>query len=409
MVKSSKFRDKVIADNEREKSRGSSYGHLMIPRGTKIFQVEGGDRVKLDFLPYTITDEHHMCRNEEREVAMPGTLWYRKPYRLHRNIGANNESAVCPTTINKKCPICEYRAKLQKSGKADEDEIKALKFSDRNLYVVVPIDHKEYDEAPHIFDISRYCFQDMLREETDEKPEFRAFFDPSEEGFTVNARFSEEKLGKNKYAAISRIDFEARKEGYTDEFLKKVPDLDQVLIILPYKELEAKFFELDADAESPAPEIESEEGNHSTRTHDATESNDREPVRTRKRHVEEPEKSRMQRRESTKDETDKSNECVACEGTGETSKGRECPICSGTGVNPKSNKSADEKQEKAPEPEEERRTLKRRMKQQEAKQKDDNKCPSGHKFGADCDKYPKDCSDCKLWDDCFDALEITPF
>lgn len=397
----SKFREKVGADNEREKARGSSYGHLMLPRGIKMFQVQGGDRVKLDFLPYTVTDEHHPCRNDEREVAVPGTQWYRRPYKLHRNIGAGNDSAVCLTSIGKKCPVCEYKVKLAKENR-DEEEIKALKASDRNLYVVVPIGHKEFDEVPHIFDISRFCFQDMLREETDENPEYRAFFDPSEEGFTVNVRFSEEKVGKNKFAAASRIDFEERKKAYTDDVLKRVPNLDECLTVMSYKELEAKFFEMEAEEPVP-PEID-----------ETAETRPRRVVRPVKEETEEDSEQRRRdaRREQRATQHSPEDEaCVACQGTGENSRGATCPICRGSGLK-KPNPPKEESrvpartthEESDEEPVDPPKRMVRRAKPEPVKS-NKQECPHGHVFGTDCDKFPKHCSDCAVWDACFDASE----
>ena len=441
----SKFKDKVGADNAREKSRGSSYGHIVIPRGTKMFTVNGGDRVKLEFLPYTVTDPNHLCRNDSLEIAIPNTEWYRKPYFLHRNVGAGNDSVVCLRTINKKCPICEYRAKLQKEGKATEEEIKALKPSDRNLYVVVPIGHKEFEEEPHIFDISRFCFQDMLVDETNENPEYRAFFDP-EDGYTVSVRFSEEKLGKNKFAAASRIDFEERKEEIDSDWLKKVPDLDKVLTILSYKEIEAKFFELDAeeaaaqeeDDEEERPRkrskyVDSDERPAKRKSRDEEEEEEEEDEKPARRRRTEPEPEEEDEEEDQDDEEDdepeekpklkrnvkkeeeeeeedsddsddeeeeeeeeeapkkSSNKCVACQGSGEDSKGRECRTCKGSGK---------KKVVKEEEEEEEEKPTKSAKKSASK-----SKCPSGHEFGKDCDKFPKHCSDCPLWDPCFDASE----
>jgi hypothetical protein len=410
-----KYRDKVGFDNEREKARGSSYGHLILPRGVKMFQVAGGDRVRFDILPYEITDEKHMCRNDEREVALPGSMWYRKPYKMHRNVGASNESVVCLDTFKKRCPICEYRAKLVKEKKESEEEIKSLRASLRNLYVVVPIKHKEYDEVIHIFDISGFNFQDMLSEETTEKPEFRVFFDPSEEGFTISARFSEEKLGKNKYAAISRIDFEERSEGYDEDFLKKVPNLDEMLQVLTYKEIEAKFFELDEEASDTSEEKVSKK--HQT-------EEEEEEERPRKSHKEEREEEEEQSKSKRKVKADEEeeiphksskksmNECPACEGSGEDSKGKECHICKGTGIKRRRIEEEEEPEEKPrksfrkdeeeEEPEEKPRSLKRKSSEPEKKS---GKCPSGHKFGEDCDEYPKNCSDCPMWDDCFEVAE----
>lgn len=436
MAKSSKFRDRVGADNEREKARGSSYGHLILPRGIKMFQVQGGDRVRLDFLPYVVTDEHHPNRNDDKDVAVPGTEWYRRPYRLHRNIGSENDSVVCLTSIGKKCPVCDYRTRLQREGKSEDEELKALKASDRNLYVVVPIGHKEYDEVPHIFDISRYCFQDALREETDENPEYRPFFDPSVDGFTLNIRFSEEKLGKNKYAAASRIDFETRKQGYDDDFLKKVPNLDECLQILSYKELESKFFELGDEGEAPEIVSDSVEGENVSpgrvpprrrreESHERPSRTEREESREReepksedppRRQRREPEpepapaRSRREREpepeQAAVDPDTPENACIACEGSGEDSRGRTCPTCRGTGVRPSRMQRT---REPEPEPEQEKPAaapMRRKPPAAAAPEKTakSGECPFGHVFGKDNDRF-KDCADCKVWDPCFDASD----
>jgi hypothetical protein len=430
------FKDRVGADNEREKSRGSS-GHLAIPRDITMLKVAGGDKVKFDFLPYVVSDENHPCRNDEKGVATPGDVWYRRPYRMHRNIGVNNSVIVCPTSVEKKCPVCEYRSKLLKQGKQfDDEEVKAVKPSERNLYAVVPIGHKEYEEEVHLFDISRRCFQDKLREETDEKPEFRAFFDPSEDGFTVAIRFSEEQLGKNKFADASRIDFEPRKEGYDDKFLEGVPDLDKILIIHPYEKIRQMFYgagkeadevddddpPFDADAaparrgktesRSRRDEKEEEEDDKPARRVKKEEDEDEPPKKTKKPadddEDEPPVKSKRATKNDDEDEppakskklSDDEDEppkkssrkdddaCVACDGSGENSKGRVCAPCHGTG------KKAEKEEDEDDKPTE--------KSGKESTRKSKDECPSGHKFGVDTDKKDE-CDACKVWEACYDV------
>lgn len=35
----------------------------------------------------------------------------------------------------------------------------------------------------------------------------------------------------------------------------------------------------------------------------------------------------------------------------------------------------------------------------------DNPCPTGHKFGTDCDEYPDDCDKCSKWDECVEKQD----
>jgi len=255
----SKFRDRVAADAQRQRNQRSQYGHLQLPKGIRMFREEPNTRVRLDFLPYRVTDPHHPDRDEELGIAVEGELWYKRPYKLHRNIGINNETIVCPTSVGKPCPICEYRARLLKEGgKWDDDAVRALRPSDRNLYVVIPLGHKEYEEKPHVWDISQACFQKALNEELEED-EDRAVFPDLEEGYTLRIRFSEEKFGKNTFADTSRIDFIERDSVYSEDILEQVPNLDEVLTILPYKEIEAKLFDMDSEP-AEEEEIEQEKG-----------------------------------------------------------------------------------------------------------------------------------------------------
>ena len=196
----------------------------------------------LDIMPYEVTIPNHPDKDEEYGIAIQGELWYKRPYFLHRNIGTDHQSIVCPTSIGQKCPICEYRAQLLKEGKDwDDDSVKALKPQMRNLYVVIPKGSKKFEEKPHIWDISQFLFQDKLNEEIQESEEYETFPD-LEEGYSLRIRFSEESFGNNKFADTSRIDFKKREKPYKESILDEIPHLDELLEIPSYKTVEAMFF-----------------------------------------------------------------------------------------------------------------------------------------------------------------------
>jgi len=327
----------------------------------------------MDFLPYIVTSEKHLDRDDSLGIAIPGELWYKRPFLIHRNIGGGNDIVVCPTSIGKKCPICEYRAKLFKDG-ASKEETDALKTSRRNLYVVVPIGHKEYEEKPHLWDISQYLFQEMLNDEIEDSPD-NAIFPDLEDGLTLRIRFSEGTIGTNKFAEASRIDFKEREDGYDEKILKKVPNLDECLLIHPYAKLEKMFLELeDDDDDIPDSVLE-----------DSVE-----------------ETSRDMAYEESKEEDSAEEKCIACGGTGDNSKGRMCRICNGTGIKPMKEEEEEEEEEKAPSA---RRQRKSRTKKEKTEK---NPCPFGYVFGADCEKY-SECDDCDKWDECIDAQDDIPY
>jgi hypothetical protein len=242
-TKSSSFRGKTTSNAKQQTSQGSSYGYLKLPKGVPVFSPDPGSRVKLDFLPYMVTDKNHPDKDEDLEIAVPGSLWYKRPFKIHRNIGGGNDAVVCLTSINKKCPICEEKSKMTRNG-ADKSETDPLKATNRNLYIVIPLDSKKHDKEIHIFDMSQFLFQDLLNEDLEED-EDRGIFPDIEEGLTLKTRFDEDTFMKNKFAKVSRIDYVERDEAYDSSILDEVPNLDEVLKILTYEELKAKFFEID--------------------------------------------------------------------------------------------------------------------------------------------------------------------
>lgn len=357
-----------VSRNAQKQQRGASYGHLNLPKGLSVFKEEPGSRVNLDILPYEVTAANHPDRDDEYEIAVPGSLWYKRPYWLHRSIGPDNQSVVCPSSIGQKCPICEYRAQLLKDG-ADwnDDSVKALKPSMRNLYVVIPKSHKKYDEKPHIWDISQFLFQAKLNEEIQENEEYETFPD-LDEGHTLRIRFSEESFGANKFAETSRIDFKERSEPYDESILKEIPNLDKILEIPSYKAIEAMFFGgLDAPEEEDEDEEEkpARKSKPVKRTEPEPEEDDEEE--------EEPEEEDVEEVDEDEDEEDEEDE--------------------------------EEVEEKpAKKPSTAKHTKKQEKEPPKKKGKSKGKCLHGHKFGDDCEEYDE-CDECEQWEECMDASD----
>ncbi len=367
----SKFASNVADSSRENKNRASS--HLKLPHGIPLFKEEGGMRVSLDFLPYKVTDPKHPDRKDETERAVVGSLWYRRPYRLHRNIGVNNEGVVCPGSIGKKCPICEVRKRLV-SRDAEKEDIDAVKSSLRMIYCVIPKGHKDYEEILHIWDMSSFLFQDMLDDEMGEDPDGRGIFPDPEEGLTLRIRFSEEKMGKNKFGKASRIDFVEREEKYTEKTLNKVPNLDDILLILSYDQIKEKFME------------EGEEETTSKHKHHDDDDDD-EPIRPKRKMKEEEEDDdeepvRPKRRVKEEDDDDEKPARPKRKVVEEEEEEEK----------PRRKKAVQEDEEE--EEEEEEKPHKRINK--------NGTCPSGYVFGKDCEKY-QECDDCPVWKQCYAA------
>jgi hypothetical protein len=392
--KRTNFADMVVDSSVNKKRSGTSYGHLMLPRGVNVYSAEPGSRnILLDFLPYEVTDPKHPDRNAETGKADVGTLWYRRPYYLHRNVGVDEESVICPKSIKKPCPICEHRALRQKAG-ADKKELKSMNSSLRNLYVVVPLNDKKLEPVPHIFDISDYLFQTLLDDEIKANPKHGKFPDPFD-GLSLNIRFSATTIENSKpFAEASRIDFEPRDEQYTEKDLKGVPNLDEVLDIMSYETLYAKFFEMEGEEDGGSLKGDDEDKPKRSRK---SLTSDEAPKRSRKA----PEKEEEQ-------EEPKSERHVPQRGsfTGDYNKPKkedpeEAPRRSRREPEedeaPRSSRRKIEEEDEAPrrsrrEPEED-------VPSRKAPKESKNRCPYGHEFGEDNNEF-KDCAKCEVWDDC---------
>lgn len=254
------FKGKVGKADEKFKG-GSNYGYLMLPEGVGVFSPELETSVTFDIMPYVVSDPNHPERDNEEGIAQVGDLWWRRPFTIHRNIGSGNDknSVVCLQSFGKKCPICEYRAKLLKEGKLDDENKEALKTSPRVLYCIIPLnakkDGKPIPKTPHIFDISFAMFGKKLKKEMDDENVSEICMDLAE-GTSLKVRFDEKTMGgKNAkpFAEAGRIDSKNRETPYKESILEKIPDLDKVLKQLTYAEMEAKFFDLEGEEDDEAP------------------------------------------------------------------------------------------------------------------------------------------------------------
>lgn len=450
------FKKAVAVDSERQSNRGTGYGYLKLPQGMKVWKETEGKH-KFDIIPYVVSVKNHPDKNEEEGIAVKNSLWYRRPFKVHGNVGANNDVVVCPSTFGKPCPICDYKKKRQEEG-ADWEEIKQYNAKDRSLYCIIPIDEKKYEEELHLFNMSDYCFQDQLNKDVREDEDYGMFPD-LEDGFTLDCRFEEKALGKNKFITANRINFKERKEGYDESIIDDVPNLDEIFIVKEYSELEAMFFETPVDDDDDKPrkkksvksddededekpakrrskndddDDEEEEPKKPVRKKvtktddDDEEEEEKKPVRRKKFDPleEEEDEKPVRKKPSKKDDDDDEEEeepkrelsltrqakkanpkdrCKACGGSGVSSKGSECRPCKGTGVIITEEEEEEEEAPKKKNPYDKQgpRPGKETPKPSSAGK---SKCPFGHVWGS-AEEEHKQCDTCAKWDECIEAAE----
>ncbi len=235
-----KKRERVSASRRvAEHQSGFSPTSFILPEGTNLFRPKAGTK-RLEIIPYTV--------GEGNRFADEGSQYYERTYWVHRGIGPDNNSYVCPAkTAGKKCPICDARAKLAKRPDADEDVITGLAPKERQLWNV--FDHNEPDKGVQIWEVSHHNFGKRLDTEirnADEDDGFEYFAD-AEEGFTLRVGFEEASFAGNSFVEAASISFKRRKEPLSDELLEAAHCLDELLKIESYEELKRIFLQTAED------------------------------------------------------------------------------------------------------------------------------------------------------------------
>lgn len=317
--------------------------------------IEGKNRINI--IPYVIkTKNHPLVKRGEFEV---GDSDYVMDIFVHRGVGPSEATVIClKSTYGKPCPICEQSALLRKQGK--EKEAGDLKPSRRVFYNVQ--DMKEPDKLK-VFETSHFLFEKELIDEArdDEEGGFVDFADPIE-GKEIKFRASEVQKGSIKYKEFKSFAFEDRDEPIPDELLESAISFDEIMNVPTYEEVEKILFGQDEDdnEESDEPvkkskhDDDSDDGRPAKKSSKKYEDEDDEPE-------EKPVKKPVKNRDDEDDDEENGDE-------------EESP-----------KKPAKKVEEEDDEPEPPKKSC--------------GKCPFGHCFGRDDDKYD-DCDDCDVWDKC---------
>ncbi len=255
-----KGRKRVSRERVRQNARQSrgGKGWLNIPDGMREWAPEKKGNYLIDIVPYEVKTNHHP---DEIEA---GVLWYKHPFQIHHGVGVKSESLVCPESVGKPCPICEERAKLAQNWDENEDRIRAIQAQRHTAYNIIDPDD---EDSIAIFTISRGKFPSILETELDEGPEENLdFYDVTDEGKTIKARFSKSSFKGRDFLECTRIDFRDRGAMDEDEILEKTIDLSDIFNTPSYDQLKAKFLELDdfedeedEDGDEEVEDIEDEE------------------------------------------------------------------------------------------------------------------------------------------------------
>lgn len=382
------------AQARAEKSKGGGTT-LRLPDGygdVKFFKVNK-PKVMLDIIPYVVSDKRHPDADAGAEV---GTLWPSRRYYVHRGVGAEENSYICPLkTFGKPCPICEYASARARQG-GDREELKALRPKARDLYNVIDLD--DPDKKIQLFDMSGFLFGDTLTKELIDASDDEQCFAELKGGYSLKLRFEKKSFNRNEFWAVDRIDFVERKKDYKESIIEETVPLDDILVEPDYKTLEKIFLMTEGGADE-----DDEEEERPAKRHARDEEEEEE---------EQPKRKRPSRDEEEEDEEDskepEEDEDEEEEAPKKPSKKRPAKEEDEEEDEEDSDEEEEEEQpkkrgrRKKAEPEEEEEPDEEDEEEDEAPKSKKGSCPYKHKFGTDCDKY-EDCDECKKWGACNSA------
>lgn len=339
---------------EKDQNRGGNF-NLAIPEGTQTWAPKSKGPFNIDIIPYTVSVNNH-------PEAKKGEQWYQRTYFVHFGLGDDGkQSGICPKTVGKPCPVCEmYKELVSSDDEEDREAAKKIKPKERELFNIIDLDNQ--DAGVQIFEYSFHLFGKGLSEEVNEGSEEEAGFAELENGKTLKIHFKKESIGGGTpFWQLRRVDFDDR-EDYDEEILDDTHDLDQLLKVPSYKELQSLLSGGGDDEE----EEEEESGN----------DEDKEEEKPAKKGKKSPAKKSKKKGED--------------EGEKPAKKGK------------KSSKKKSDDEDEGEEDEDEKSAKK--GKKSSSKKSNKNKCPGGGTFGEDTDDL-KACKKCDVWTECQEAYD----
>ena len=382
----------------------STYGYLSIPEDVEIFKPEPDTEVVFDIIPYIVTDPNHLDNKVHEDVAVQGDPHWKRPLKVHKNVGPDNLSIICPTTVGKNCPICEYFTTRKRAGD-DWDDIRKMLPSYRHLYAIIltdaqdcEVDYKE--DQIYVMEQPDHYFGKALQSALDKDITAENFADP-ENGLSLQVDFRAGQFGKIEFAEAIKVRFLEREDEYLDTIIDDAPDLDSMMKILPYKEIDALFFGMENmdDEDMENEELEDESSRRRSRERG---TNRRSNSDYRSRH------RGRRKEEAPEEEPEEEEKKPSRSRSRKTTRKKESEP-----INPPEEEVDDTDSD--PEEEEPSQKSKRSRKTKESEEGDPvktsrsrklpkDKCPFGHRFGVDHDQF-EDCDKCKIWEDCKEAGE----
>ena len=203
------------------------------------------DDHEIYIVPYIVGEQHPKLKEGKVDFVLD--------VFVHTKVGINEDSFICLNrTYREKCPICEHQAALKESGEADDDEIKALNPTRRNIFNIVCLDSsKDQEKGVQVWNVSQWLFTKPLEELAHKKRGGGEIaYADLEEGKVISFRKKGSGMTNTEYTAF---EFKDRDE-IPDEVLDAAVCLDELIHKPTYEEVSEAFFQLKKESAPDEPD-----------------------------------------------------------------------------------------------------------------------------------------------------------
>jgi hypothetical protein len=242
--------DRSAQHSEEHKGRTGKFGDYFT-EDVQFWKVPERRDNRVAIIPYFCDcKENSVFRSKNPELNLPfteeqlkkgNTYDYKLNILTHSNIGANQDTVVCPGTIREHCPVCELRKELLEERDEDDEDVRSLYQRRTTLYnIVVMTTAEDIDKGLMVWAAPTPSIEEALVNKRKDRTtgELRSFAYPKA-GWDVIF----DKVGqriKTKYENLDLI--KRRKEDEFSEedietLIDQAFDFEKVVEILPYDTL----------------------------------------------------------------------------------------------------------------------------------------------------------------------------
>jgi len=239
---------KSITNQKQASARGSIFDMSKMPKDVRFWKPEKGITHIIDIIPWFATVDINKSLRK-------GDYLYTFDYWVHRNIGVNKVSYICPSkTHGDNCPICEYIAKRLSEGRLSDKEYKSLPHPKRRTTynVWVHTNEEEENKGIQIWDVPHFFFEEAVvtlsenpRGGGQDIPFSSVFEDGKSIAFIIKQSGSFIGAGGKAYDAFDYKGhrFIDREEELPDEIVDAAIPLEAYVDLHPsYKEMKDTFY-----------------------------------------------------------------------------------------------------------------------------------------------------------------------